>query len=122
VTAEIGELLLLENVEPRSGMVSALRIRADGTFESKGANREDWEELYRFTPQELEEVRTALAEADDPPLSLRYEARPGAAVTQRWVLETPRGEVRVQISGGAKVPALEHLFQRLQLVHDFGTD
>jgi hypothetical protein len=113
----------------------ALRVLPDGRYEFRGdvepevgddgsvqlrAVPLEWRLQWTFTPPELEQLRAAIDEADDPPLEDTYRA--GRQIHGRnltWTLRTSQRTARVEVQGwpAAQPPALERLYRRLFEIH-----
>jgi hypothetical protein len=113
----------------------ALRVLPDGRYEFRGDVEPEvsedggvtlrkvplqWRLQWTFTPEELEQLRAAIDEADDPPLDPLYTA--GRQIHGRnliWTLRTSRRTARVEVQGwpAAQPRALERLYRRLFEIH-----
>jgi hypothetical protein len=113
----------------------ALRVLSDGRYEFRGDVEPEigedgevslrkvpleWRLQWTFAPDELDQLRTAIDEADDPPLEPRYTA--GRQIHGRnltWTLHTSRRTARVEVQGwpAAQPAALERLYRRLFEIH-----
>jgi hypothetical protein len=115
--SEVSELALVElRIEPQRGGGSELRVRADGRFELRTPEH-DWRLVREYTGAELDALRRAMAQADDPPLPPLIEpaARGSNPTRMTWRLRLADAvrEVVVEDWGAGAAPALERLYREL---------
>ncbi len=115
--SDVSELALVElRIEPQRGGGSELRVRADGRFELRTAEH-DWRLVREYTAAELDTLRRAMADADDPPLPPLIEpaARGSNPTRMTWRLRLADAvrEVVVEDWGAGAAPALERLYREL---------
>jgi hypothetical protein len=115
--SEVEQLSLVElRIEPQRGGGSEMRVRADGRFELRTAEH-DWRLVREYRESELDELRAAMARADDPPLPERIEPAASSSnptrMTWRLRLADAVREVVVEDWGAGAAPALERLYREL---------
>jgi hypothetical protein len=115
--SDVSELPLVElRIEPQRGASSELRVRADGRFELRTPD-DDWRLVREYSDDELDALRRAMAQADDPPLPALIEppalgSNP-TRMTWRLRLADHLREVVVEDWGAGAAPALEQLYREL---------
>ena len=115
--SEVTELPLLAlRIEPERGSSSELCVRADGRFELR-TPEDDWRLVREYSDDELDELRRAMARADDPPLPPLIEpaARGSNPTRMTWRLRLADAvrEVVVEDWGAGAAPRLEQLYREL---------
>jgi hypothetical protein len=115
--SEVSELPLLElRIEPERGASSELRVRADGRFELRTPEH-DWRLVREYRDDELDALRRAMAQADDPPLPplIEPDARGSNPTRMTWRLRLADAvrEVVVEDWSAGAATALEQLYREL---------
>jgi hypothetical protein len=114
--SELAALPLLElRIEPARGDGSELRVRADGRFEVRAAGH-GWKLISEYSAAELDELRSEMDRADDPPLPQAIEGAGGSnptRMTWRLRLADELREVVVQEWRDGVSPPLERLYGKL---------
>lgn len=115
--SEVSELALVElRIEPERGTGSELRVRADGRFELRTPD-DDWRLVREYSGAELDALRRAMAQADDPPLppviAPPVTGSNPTRMTWRLRLADAVRDVVVEDWGAGVAPALEQLYREL---------
>jgi hypothetical protein len=115
--SDLSGLPLVElQIESQRGGDSELRVLADGRFEIR-TDEADWKLVRQYSDADLDELRSEMQRADDPPLPARVDGgRHGSnptRMTWRLRLADELREVVVEEWRDGAVPPLERLYRKL---------
>lgn len=109
-------LLLEILLHPAMTQASGMRVYEDGTYRYMQGDR-GWYDVWRYTDEEMVELRQAIMEADIPSLASRYDAQllVSDGTTTSWNVYFEGLRYQILVAPGVNVPALDKLF------HTFST-